>query len=150
MYSGKKTQKPLKGLIGIVWSLLQVFKMVPCLVTQSCLTLLDPMDYSPPDSSVHGILQTRILGWIAISSSRDLPNPGIKLSSPTLQADSLPSEPLGMSIKMEKKANHTHRHTYKSFLHPVNTFSLKWSLSPKSNCRNIKHPLSISKKQGMN
>ena len=40
------------------------------LVTQSCLTLCDPMDYSPLGSSVHGILQARILEWVAISFSR--------------------------------------------------------------------------------
>ena len=39
-------------------------------VAQSCLTLGDPMDYSPPGSSVHGILQARILEWVAISFSR--------------------------------------------------------------------------------
>ena len=43
---------------------------VVCLVTQSCLTLCDPMDCSPPGSSVHGILQVRILEWIAIPCSR--------------------------------------------------------------------------------
>ena len=37
---------------------------------QSCLTLCDPMDWSPPGSSVHGILQARILEWIAPPSSR--------------------------------------------------------------------------------
>ena len=37
---------------------------------QSCPTLCDPMDYSPPDSSVHGTLQARVLEWGAISSSR--------------------------------------------------------------------------------
>ena len=36
------------------------------LVAQSCLILWDPMDYSPPGSSVHGILQVRILEWEAI------------------------------------------------------------------------------------
>ena len=36
---------------------------------QSCLTLCDPMDGSPPGSSVHGILQARILEWVAISLS---------------------------------------------------------------------------------
>ena len=61
------------------------------LVTQSCLTLFDPMDYSPPDSSVHGILQARILEWVAMPSSRmDLPYPGVKPGSPALQAGSLP------------------------------------------------------------
>ena len=39
-------------------------------VARSCPTLCDPMDCSPPDSSVHGILQTRILEWVAISFSR--------------------------------------------------------------------------------
>ena len=48
---------------------------------QSCLTLSNPMDYFPPGSSVHGIFQARILEWVAISSSRDLSNSGIKLVS---------------------------------------------------------------------
>ena len=42
---------------------------------QSCPTLCDPMDRSPPGSSVHGILQARILEWIAISSSRGSSQP---------------------------------------------------------------------------
>ena len=41
-----------------------------CSVAQSCLTLFDPRDYSPPGSSVHGILQARILEWVVISFSR--------------------------------------------------------------------------------
>ena len=53
-----------------------------------------PMGCSAPGSSVHGILQIRTLDWVAIRSSGDLPHPGIKPVSPTLQADSLPSEPL--------------------------------------------------------
>ena len=40
------------------------------LVPQSCLTLCDPVDCSPPGSPVHGILQARTLEWVAISSSR--------------------------------------------------------------------------------
>ena len=59
------------------------------LITQSCLTLFDPMDCSPPGSSVHGILQTRILEWIAFPSPGDLPNLGIEPGSHALQADSL-------------------------------------------------------------
>ena len=39
-------------------------------VTQSCLTLCDPMDCSLLGSSIHGILQARILEWVAISFSR--------------------------------------------------------------------------------
>ena len=45
------------------------------LVSQSCLTLCDPMDYSPPGSSVHGILQTRILKWVVIPFSRGSSQP---------------------------------------------------------------------------
>ena len=45
------------------------------------------MDYSLPGSSVCGISQARILECIAISFSRDLPNPGIECTSPALQAD---------------------------------------------------------------
>ena len=63
------------------------------LVAQSCLTLCDPVDYSPPGSSVHGILQARIMAWVAIPFSRDLPDPGIKPRSPALWVDSLASEP---------------------------------------------------------
>ena len=42
------------------------------LCAQSCLTLCDPTDRSPPGSPVHGILQIRILEWIAISFSKKL------------------------------------------------------------------------------
>ena len=46
------------------------------LVAQMCLTLCDPMDCSPPGSSVHGILQARVLEWIAIPISRRSSRPG--------------------------------------------------------------------------
>ena len=60
----------------------------------SCIQLFcDPMDCSPLGCSVHGIFQARLLEWVAISSSRDLPDPGIDPVSPGLQADSLPAEP---------------------------------------------------------
>ena len=48
---------------------------VKVLVAQLCLALYDPMDYSPLGSSVHGLLQARILEWDAISSSRGLSQP---------------------------------------------------------------------------
>ena len=47
---------------------------VRVLVAQSCLTLWDPMDYSPP-GSVHGILQAKILKWVAIPFSRGFSRP---------------------------------------------------------------------------
>jgi len=40
------------------------------LVAQSCLTLFDPMDWNSQDSSLHGVLQARILEWVAIPFSR--------------------------------------------------------------------------------
>ena len=46
-----------------------------CLVAQCCLTLYDPINYSLPDSSVPGILQARILEWVAISFSRGSSQP---------------------------------------------------------------------------
>ena len=58
-------------------------------VTLSCPILCDPMDCSPPGSSVHGVLQARILVWVAIPFSRGLPAPGIEPGSPALQAASL-------------------------------------------------------------
>ena len=62
---------------------------------QLCPTLCNTMDCSLPGSSVHGILQARIMEWVAISSPGDLPDPGIELRSPALQADSLMTELLG-------------------------------------------------------
>ena len=52
------------------------------------------MDFSLPGSSLRGILQERVLEWVAISPG-DLPDPGIKPGSPALQADTLTSEPPG-------------------------------------------------------
>ena len=54
---------------------------------QSCPALCNPLDSSPPGPSVHGILQARILEWVAMPSSGDLPNPGTEpapLRSPAL------------------------------------------------------------------
>ena len=65
------------------------------LVIHSCLTLCNPRDCSPTGSSDHGILQARILKWVAIPFSRDLPHPGIEPRPPYLRADSLSSEPPG-------------------------------------------------------
>ena len=65
-----------------------------CLVVKSSLTLCDAMDCSLPGSSVHGILQARILEWVAISFSKRSSQPGIKLESSALQADSFTAESL--------------------------------------------------------
>ena len=63
---------------------------------QSCLTLCDPMDGSPPSSSVHGISQARILEWVIIFCSRDLPDPRIEPRIPASPA--LPGVWLGGTI----------------------------------------------------
>ena len=60
-----------------------------------CPTLCDTVDFSLPGTSLHGILQARVLEWVAISFSRDLPDPGIEPGSPTSEADALTSEPPG-------------------------------------------------------
>ena len=46
-----------------------------CLIAESCPALCDPVDCSPPGSSVHGILQARILEWAAVSVSRGCSQP---------------------------------------------------------------------------
>ena len=65
------------------------------LAAQSWPTLCDPMVYSPPGSSVLGILQARTLQWGTIPFSRGSSWSKDRTESPTLQADSLPSEPAG-------------------------------------------------------
>ena len=49
-------------------------------VTQLCPTLCDPVDYSLPGFSVHGILQARVLEWVAISFSTDWQNVSSSIS----------------------------------------------------------------------
>ena len=66
-----------------------------------CSTLCDPMDYSPPGSSIHGILQARILEWVAVPSPEHHPYPGIEPMSPVasgLQVNSFTAKPPGKSI----------------------------------------------------
>ena len=72
------------------------FDTCPCSVTQSCLTLCDPLDCSPPGSSVHRLSPGKNtgVGCHALLQG-NLPYPGIEPWSPALKADSLPSEPPG-------------------------------------------------------
>ena len=67
-----------------------IFKYLLC---ESRSVMSDSLQ--PHWNAVHGILQARTPKWVAIPFSRDLPHPGIKPRSPTLQADSLPAEPPG-------------------------------------------------------
>ena len=68
--------------------------VICCLVTQSCL-FCDPMDCSPPGSSVLGILQASILIGLPFPSSGDLLDPGIEPVSPAVASGFFTSEPLG-------------------------------------------------------
>ena len=68
--------------VWVIFAFTYLYETIFCvcvcvLVTQLCLTLWDTMERSSTVSSVHGILQARILEWVAIPFSRDLPDLGI-------------------------------------------------------------------------
>ena len=71
-----------------------------CLVTKSCLTLCDSMDYSLPSSSDHGILQARTLEWVAISYSRGFSQPRGRTHNCCLAGGFFTTEPLGALINI--------------------------------------------------
>ena len=81
------------------WNTFSIYYVCVCAkLLQSCPTLDDPMDCSPPGSSVQEILRTRIVEWIAISFFRGFPDPGIDPTCLHLlhwQADFLPQHHLG-------------------------------------------------------
>ena len=86
--------------------------MLFVLVTKSCLTLCDPMDYSLPSSSVPEISQAGILEWVAISFCRGFPDPGIEPTSPALTGGFFVTPP-GKFKRCRKKAylaNEQYRH----------------------------------------
>ena len=76
-----------------------------CSVGKLCLTLCDPMDCSPPGSSVHGIFQARILEWVAISSSRGSSQPRDPTPSPALAGRFFTAEPPGKPYSLIHKIN---------------------------------------------
>ena len=86
----------LYNLAFLIW--VAYLEILLCLKSESESKVL--VAQSLPGCSVHGIFQARILKWIAIPFSRGFSQPkwGIKLGSPTLEADSLPSEPLCLSF----------------------------------------------------
>ena len=99
--------KSIRGTLSLPWSQFPAATLFGsqsvqsvCSVTQSCLTLCNPMDCSPPGSSVHGILQARILEWAAISSSRgSFPSrDGTHVSC--IGRQSLPLSYLGSSVSL--------------------------------------------------
>ena len=87
--------------IDIIWDKLSSAPCL-CLVTQACLTLCDPVDCNLPGSFVHGIIQAKILEWVAILYSRGIfLTQGLNLSFLYLLhwlADSLPLSHLGSPL----------------------------------------------------
>ena len=99
-----------------------------CSVTKSYLTLCDHMDYNPPDFSVHGIFQARILEYksgVPFPPPRDLPHSVIKPtspSSPALAGGFFTTEPPGKpSIKWQ-----TYTIQIKGWLHKRLQISVQW------------------------
>ena len=97
MFSKPKSVKGILGDATVSRNEKHWFYNCCCLVAKSCLTLWDPMDYSPLGSSVRGISQARILEWVTISSLGDLPDLGIesKLSYCVLTTGGFPDSSVG-------------------------------------------------------
>ena len=74
--------------------------------SHSFMPLYNPVDHSPPGSSVHGTVQARILGGLPSPSPGDLPDPGIKptsLVSPVLAGGFFTNVPPGKPRQMQKQ-----------------------------------------------
>ena len=69
--------------------------LAACVCAQLCPALCDPLNCSPPGSSVHGIILTRILEWVVISFSRGSSQPGTELESPALAGGFFTAGPPG-------------------------------------------------------
>ena len=79
MFGGPESPMVVTSLL-LTWQEILHFSVY--VYVQACSTLCNPMDCSPPGSSVQGIFQARILEWVAISYSRNLLDPGIEPASP--------------------------------------------------------------------
>ena len=97
-----------------------------CLVAKSCLTLCNPMDCSPPGSSVHQIFQTRILAWVAVSFSRGSSWPRDQIHISCICKQILYHWAIGEAQKLKKQNSYCllNIFTYKSHLEP-------WRVSEK-------------------
>ena len=87
----------LVGTLNYSWSI-----WIHCVCAQllSCLTLCDPTDCSPPGSSVHRILQARILHWVAMPSSRGSSQPRDRTCISYIAGGFFTAEPLGKSMNL--------------------------------------------------
>ena len=118
------------NILRLLRSCLKFLRAV-CMHTKSlrlCPTLCNPMDHSLLGSSVHGILQARILEWVAMPSFRGSFQPRDWTGCPELQADSLPLSHQGSSnyrlhtlyiSKIYNKCTHVHTHTFFFLGEPV-------------------------------
>ena len=88
----------------------------------------DPMDWSSPDSSVHGILQARRLDWAAVPFSRDLPNPETKPASPALAGGFFTAVPPGEPF-FNYTWNFNDRKSFKIFFQ-ARDFLWCWAVAP--------------------
>ena len=108
-----------------------------CCVAQLYPALCNSMDCSPPGSSIHGVLQARILSGLPFASPGHHPNSGIDPGSPALQADSLPSEPPqnGFAVLKISSAPSTHT-TLPSTLATTDLFTVSMIL-PFPECHTV-------------
>ena len=79
-------------------------------VAQSCPTLSDHMDYSPPGSSVHGIFQARVLEWVAIAFSTKMSLPSKVTYIPTLKLLFLGGEINKLTLKFIRNTSDQEEH----------------------------------------
>ena len=98
-----------------------------CLVTKPCLSLCDPpMDCNLPDSSVHGILQAKIMEWVAISFFGGLPDLGIEPVCPALAGGFFTTKPPGKP--------HPHRYHELKSIHPTDNVPIVVTISLARPC----------------
>ena len=91
-----KSMKTWDRLTGTLWTL----SVYMCVCSLSRVWLCDPMDCSLPGSSVHGILQAKILKWFAISSTRGCSWPGVQTMSSALAGRFFTTEPPAKSMNL--------------------------------------------------
>ena len=100
-------------------------------VTQSCLTLWDPVDCSLPDSSIHGIFQARVLEWVAISFSMGLPHCRETLYHPSHQESQCERTINGLLwwLSSKESACRCRRHEFNPWVRKI-PWNRKWQPTP--------------------
>ena len=120
--------------LWLIWILMMIWfdEHVLCSVASAYPTLCNPMDCSPPSSSVHGIFQAIVLEWVAISSSRrsSRPRDGTWVSCPS----ALPAESLLLSHLGSPQGRFTQKENGDSCHLEDFIKSLKWMLKNGSSC----------------